>query len=143
MIFLAALLAVEPLDIEMTPQDKKKTGVFKLRDHEKATLQQWIDSRYEKRSEPLAQRSAPIVKPSISENFQNGAFIKLSDGSLWNIRPQDTPITQGWITSVEIMIAPSKDPEYPYKLTNTLTGSSVLAKKASALPSVKPVQPKP
>jgi hypothetical protein len=132
--FLAALLAVEPLDLEMTPQDKKKTGVFKLRDNEKASLQQWIDSRYEKRAEPLALQAKPSAKPFLSENYYNGQYIRLSDGSLWNIRPQDTPITQGWITSVEILIAPSSDPDYPYKLTNTLTGSSVLAKKASELP---------
>lgn len=134
-LLLATLLAVESIDLEMTPQDKKNTGVFKLRDKEKATLQQWIDSRYEKRAHPLAQKPPILTKPTISENFYNGQYIRLSDGSLWNIRPQDTPITQGWITSVEIIIEPSQDPEYPNKLTNTLTGSSVLAKKATELPS--------
>jgi hypothetical protein len=133
-LLLATLLAVEVIDLDMTPQDKKSTGVFKLRDKEKARLQQWIDSHYEKRAQPLAQKPPILVKPMISENFYNGKYIRLSDGSLWNIRPQDTPITQGWITSVEIIIEPSQDPDYPNKLTNTLTGSSVLAKKATELP---------
>lgn len=137
MIFLLLpLLAVEPLDLEMTPQDKKKTGVFKLREAEKAHLQQWIDSRYEKREVPLAQAPVP-AKPELSENFYNGKFIRLSDGSLWQVRPQDTAITQGWITPVEIRVAPSSDPEYPFKLSNSLTGSSVLAKKIEELPGTK------
>jgi len=133
-LLLATLLAVETIDLDMNPQDKKNTGVFKLRDKEKATLQQWIDSRYEKRAQPLAQKPPILAKPMITENFYSGQYIRLSDGSLWNIRPQDTPITQGWITSVEIIIEPSQDPDYPNKLTNTLTGSSVLAKKATELP---------
>jgi hypothetical protein len=133
-LLLTALLAVETIDLDMTPQDKKSTGVFKLRDKEKATLQQWIESRYEKRAQPLAQKPPILAKPMITENFYSGKYIRLSDGSLWNIRPQDTPITQGWITSVEIIIEPSQDPDYPNKLTNTLTGSSVLAKKVTELP---------
>lgn len=129
--------------LEMTPQEKKKTGVFKLREHEKETLQLWIDNHYEKRSEPLVMAQTPqkVSKPSISENFNNGKFIRLSDDSLWEIRDQDRPITQSWITSVEIKIAPSQNPDYPYQLTNTLTGSSVLAKKASELPKSQPASP--
>jgi len=132
---LASLLAVESIDLSMTPQDKKKTGVFKLQAQEKAFLQAWIDSHYEKRDEPLAQTTPPkATKPYLSESFYNGRYVRLSDDSLWNIRPQDTPITQSWISSVEILVEPSQNTDYPYKLTNTLTGSSVLAKKATALP---------
>jgi len=135
---LAAVLAVEAIDLEMTPQEKKKTGVYKLRDQEKAALQQWIENRYEKRQEPLAQNIEPTTKPSLSENFYNGRFLKLSDGTLWNVRPQDTAISQSWITPVEVIITQSQDSVYSYKITNTLTGSSVLAKKVSSLPTTKP-----
>jgi hypothetical protein len=134
-LLLSTLLAVEAIDLEMTPQDKKKTGVFKLRDQEKATLQAWIDSKYEKRAIALEQKPVPATKPSVSENFYNGRYIRLSDGSLWNIRPQDTAVTQGWITSAEILITPSQDPAYPNKLTNTITGSAVLAKQVEELPT--------
>ncbi len=137
-LLLSALLAVEAIDLEMTPQDKKKTGVFKLRDQEKATLQAWIDSRYEKRATALNQKAVPATKPSVTEIFYNGKYVRLSDGSLWNIRPQDTPLTQSWISSPEIIISSSQDATYPYKLTNTLTGSSVFAKKAAELPATNP-----
>lgn len=137
------LMALEPMDLEMTPQDKKKTGVFKLSKKEKASLQGWIDNNYEKRSQPLTTPPPKTPKPNLSENLYNGSYIRLSDNTLWNIRPQDTPITQGWITPVEIVVTPSQDQKYPYRLTNSLTGSSVLAKKATQLPTPKPgdVQP--
>ena len=70
----------------------------------------------------------------ISENLYNGRYIRLSDQSTWEINPDDTPLTQGWITPVEIVVSQSGDPQYPYKLTNSLTGSSVKAQKVSKLP---------
>lgn len=124
-----ALIAAEVLDFEMTPQEKKQTGVAKLSEKEKNALQTWIDNHYAKRSSPL-QAATPTSRPQISENLRNGQVIRLSDGSLWNIRPQDTLITQSWITPVDILISQSGDPDYPYKLTNSLTGSSALAKKS-------------
>jgi hypothetical protein len=72
--------------------------------------------------------------PVLQENLKNGHYIRLSDNSLWEINPSDTPITQGWITAVEIKVAPSQDTAYPFTLTNTLTGSSVKARKAQSLP---------
>jgi len=69
----------------------------------------------------------------LQENLKNGRYIRLSDGTLWNIRPQDTSITQSWITPAEIIVSQSGDPNYPYKLTNSLTGSSVRAQKAQSV----------
>ena len=128
------LLAIEPLDLEMNVQDKKRTGIFKLSEKEKTALQGWIDNHYAKREEPLAAPAPKTPKPTLSENLNSGSYIRLSDDSLWNIRPEDTPITQGWISAVEIVITPSGDPKYPFKLTNSLTGSSVLARKATQVP---------
>lgn len=76
-------------------------------------------------------------RPIVSEVLQSGHYLRLSDGSLWNIRSQDTPLSHSWITAVEIIITPSGDPEYPFKLTNSLTGSSVLAKKVEKIPPTK------
>jgi hypothetical protein len=124
-----ALFAAEILDFDMTPQEKKQTGIAKLSEKEKNALQTWIDNHYTKRSTPL-QATAPTSRPQISENIRNGQAIRLTDGTLWTIRPQDTLLTQSWITPVDILVSQSGDPTYPYKLTNSLTGSSVLAKKS-------------
>ena len=130
-----SLLASEVLDFDMSPIEKKQTGVNKLTDKQKAALQHWIDNHYTKRDVPLAN-TAPKQRPTISELVQNGRFVRLSDNTLWAIAPQDVSITQGWVTPVEIIVAPSGDSEYPFKLTNTLTGSTVRAKKAEAVTQV-------
>ena len=76
--------------------------------------------------------------PLIQESLNNGRFIRLSDNSLWEINPKDTPITQSWITPAEIIIAPSDDATYPFRLTNSITGSSVLARRTTAIPKTPP-----
>ena len=120
----------------MTAQEKKETGVYKLTEPQKASLQQWIDNHYEKRAAPLATKAAKS-RPVVSEVLQNGRYLRLSDGSLWNVRSEDTPISQSWITAVELIISPSSDPDYPSKLTNSLTGSSVRAKKVEKISPLK------
>lgn len=110
------LLAAEILDHNMTAQEK------------------WVDI-----NPSFKQVAANVSKsrPTVSEVLQSGHYLRLSDGSLWNIRSQDTPLSHSWITAVEIIITPSGDPEYPFKLTNSLTGSSVLAKKVEKIPPTK------
>ena len=89
----------------------------------------------------LSQTSAATAekKPAIvNESLNNGQFIRLSDGTLWEIHPGDRSITQSWISAVAINVVPSNDPNYPFRLTNSLTGSSVLARHATSLPKTEP-----
>ncbi len=122
------LLAAQMIDFDMTSDEKRQTGIYKLSDKEKSQLQNWIDNHYVKRDQPV--NNTPAEKGILQENLKSGSMIRLSDGSLWSIHPKDTPVTQSWITPVEIFVSPGTDPDYPYKLTNSLTGSSVRAKKA-------------
>lgn len=121
-------LAAELLDLEMDSGERKKTGVCKLSDKEKASLHRWIDAHYKKRDVPL-QQDPSDKHGQIEANLFNGRQIRLSDKTSWNIHPSDTPISQGWITPVDIIVSSSNDTEYPYILTNSLTGSSILAQK--------------
>jgi len=130
-LIASTLLAAQAIDYDMTADEKKQTGIYKLNDKEKGALQNWIDNHYTKRSEPVKQTAQE--KGVLQENLKNGRYIRLSDGTLWNIRPQDTSITQSWITPAEIIVSQSGDPNYPYKLTNSLTGSSVRAQKAQSV----------
>lgn len=125
----SSILGAEALDFDMSAQERKQTGVYKLTSKEKASLQKWIDAHYEKREEPLASnmREKHAV---LSENLRSGRYIRLSDGTLWEVSPNDTTISQGWITPVEIIVTQSTNSAYPYKLTNSLSGSSVSARKA-------------
>lgn len=120
--------AAELFDLEMDPRERKRTGVSKLTDKEKASLHRWIDARYQKREEPLMLDTID-KHGQLEANLYNGRQIRLSDHTTWNIRPCDTSVSQGWITPVDIIVSPSDDPEYPYILTNSLTGSSIHAQK--------------
>ena len=124
-----SLFSAEILDQEMSKQEKKQTGVYKLTDKEKASLLRWIDNHYEKRSQPLENQISG-KHAMLDENLQNGKMIKLSDDTVWSIHPKDTLISQSWITPVEIIVSQSGDPQYPYKLTNSVTNSSIRAKQA-------------
>ncbi len=132
LLAMTHILAAEALDHEMTSQEKKSTGVYKLSDKEKAALQKWIDAHYERREAPEEQ--GDLGTWMLQENLRNGRYIRLANGSLWNIHPSDTNLAQGWITPVDIAVTQSGDPEYPFKLTNTVTGTSLRARKAQAIP---------
>lgn len=129
----AAASIIGAFDADMSVQEMKQTGMAKLSAQEKMALQNWIETRYSKR-EVIAQNLSgkKNLPPTLSENLKNGHYIRLSDNSLWEINPSDTPITQGWITPVEIKISASDDSSYPYNLTNSLTGSTVKARKAES-----------
>ena len=113
--------------IFMTPQEKEKTGLSKLTKKEQTALEDWVYNNYEKRAYPLFASKQAGRRPHIEENFNGGRHIRLSDDTSWKIHPSDTPVAQGWITPVEIGISDSGETEYPCRLTNSLTGSSIRA----------------
>ncbi len=139
-MFTILLALTAAFDAGMSVQEMKQTGMTKLSAQEKMALQEWIEGHYAKKE--IAQNSNKTV-PSLQENLNNGRYIRLTDNSLWEIRQSDTPITQGWITPVEIKVSQSDDSAYPYNLTNTLTGSSVKARKAQAVPASTAMPPPP
>jgi hypothetical protein len=122
---------------DMTPDERRSTGIDKLSSQERKQLQAWINKNYVKRPGSDVAGSYP----TISEVLGSGTYVKLSDGSLWKIHPGDVPITQGWITPVEIIVEQSGSSDYPYTLTNSLTGSKVRAQSANQVPSNLMQQP--
>lgn len=130
-LLLCLPIATELLDLEMSRDDKRKTGVHKLTEKQKGSLQEWIDNHYEKRAEPLAIPK-PLKKPTVAQLEYNDkdTVIHLSDTTHWKIRPKDAPVAKGWINpDVGIIVHKSSDSDYPILLTNPLSGSSVHAKE--------------
>lgn len=125
-ILMAVAMA---FDSNMSEEEMKRTGVSKLTIQERAALQEWIEEHHSKKLVTQNKKTGPLVQ----EVLKNGRYVRLSDNSLWEIDTPDRPITQGWITPTEIKVAPSNDPDYPNTLTNTLTGSTVKARKAQSV----------
>ncbi len=70
-----------------------------------------------------------VVSLYLSENIDNGKQIQLSDGSTYEIAPDDVIRSALWIFPLPIEIQASDDPDYPIKLINSNLGSSVKAKR--------------
>ena len=69
---------------------------------------------------------------SIEENLHGGKVLVLSDGSTWEVAPQDLTISQSWILPVPLKIEKSNNTSYPYRIINTNSNSSVLARPISS-----------
>ncbi len=125
---LAAAIA---FDSSMSEEEMRETGVTKLTIQERAALQEWIEDHHSKKLVTQNKKAGPVIQ----EVLKAGRYVRLTDNSLWEIDTPDRPITQSWITPSEIKIAPSNDPEFPNTLTNTLTGSTVKARKVHSIAS--------
>lgn len=81
----------------------------------------------------LGQNESPERKEQLylSMNIGEGDKLELSDGSTYQLDPQDKLFASYWITPIPIMLSESKDPDYPVKITNLNTGTSVNGKKIS------------
>jgi len=123
--------------IEMSEKELRKTGVYKLSPSEKTELKNWILENYNPKERKVKSRSTTSYKqlPSISGVSSDGNFIKLEDGTNWQIYPEDKPISSGWLTPAPIKVEYQGEGDYPYNLTNTVTESTVRARKITHIPS--------
>lgn len=120
------------LDDVMSPEEQKKTGINHLTAAEKQELEKWLNENFTfKLPEAAAQPDLPKKELYLSENINNGKQLRLSDGSVYEIAPDDLVRTSFWITPFQIKIVPSQDPNYPYQIINTNTGTAVKAKQVS------------
>lgn len=140
----SSLLAATNLDQQMTLQEKQQTGVVNLTLKQKQTLAAWIDNHYTPTSD--MQPTHPSQQPgphapaqehalTLSVNSQNGQQLLLSDGSRWQIHPQDVKTSSIWLTPITVGIKRGTDPNYPYIITNISTNQSVRAKQISPAPT--------
>ena len=63
--------------------------------------------------------------------IDGGSFVKLEDGSLWQISPLDTITSALWLPISDIVVIEGNDLGYPYKLINTDDRESVNARRLS------------
>lgn len=135
----------DSMNTHMNDQDQQNTGVHKLTPQEQKALQQWINTHHDLKnsngstngngtgsylSDPknLVDQAA-----SVSQVMRAGAYVELTDNTLWEINPADRSITMSWISPVPIYVKPNQDQNYPYLLVNSVTSSKVRAKKVTSM----------
>ncbi|HSW86958.1 MAG TPA: hypothetical protein VLG49_05605 [Rhabdochlamydiaceae bacterium] len=119
------------LDDVMSKDEQHLTGVYYLTHNQRAELEAWLNQNFDLKPKP-SPREIPKEELTLAENINNGHQLRLSDGSVYQIAPADVPRASGWITPFPIQIVPSGDMDYPFKIVNKNTGSSLKAKLISA-----------
>jgi len=125
---IVPIFAKVVFDDRMTHEDMDRTGVGELNYSQQMALQDWINENYEQKQE---KPKKGIEQLFISLNIEEGAKLELSDGSLYDIDPDDRLYSSFWVTPIPISLGQSKNKEYPVKITNMNTGTSVNGKEIS------------
>jgi len=85
--------------------------------------------------EKAASQSSTSIIPGVitanywlKEKIDNGQYLLLNDGSLWEVSLLDRITTILWLSLDKITIVSSNDLQYPFLLVNTSRGESVKAR---------------
>lgn len=143
------LLAAAPvsglflLDDVMTQEEQQKTGIARLTAEEKQELTLWLNLTFIPKPQQAAASTPSKATENLylSENIDNGKRLRLNDGSLYEISPEDEGLTGFWITPFPIKITESHDPNYPYLIINVNTGTGVKAKQITPPTVIPPAHP--
>lgn len=127
LLYSNKVLGVMRLSEVMTVDEQKKTGVAGLNDVQKKELENWINNKF-----TLKTATASTQPIYLQQNIQSGAQLMFSDGSIYEVAPTDRSKTVFWLTPIVITIEASNDPNYPAKITNTLSKVSVNGKMIKA-----------
>lgn len=122
------LAAQIQLDEVMTRQQMQQTGINRLNFSQRMALQEWINDNFEPKENALGNQKEQLF---LSLNINDGQKLELSDGKTYEIAPEDRLYTMYWITPIPVMLGRSNDSQYPIRITNMNTGTSVNAKEIS------------
>ena len=128
-LYTSNVLGTMRLNEVMSMDEQKKTGVATLTDAQKKQLESWINEKFVLKPTTMTAASSSTY---LEQNIQSGAQLVFSDGSIYEIAPTDRSKTVFWLTPIAVTIEPSGDPNYPSKITNTLTKVSVIGKMVRA-----------
>ena len=65
---------------------------------------------------------------TIVENLHNGKVLKLNNGTLWEVAPQDVELTEIWIFPFPLKLEKSNNVHYPYYLVNLHSKTKILVR---------------
>ena len=126
---LCTLLASTSLSLEsmMSPEEKEQTGYNSLSSKEKQALDTWMQNH-------CLPNHSPEETLSLSVNVHYGKELILSDGSHWEVHPEDRKISSVWLTPFPLQIQTLASPssEYPDLLINLSSEEKVKVKPISS-----------
>ena len=117
----------------MNASELQATGLNKLNSKQQAALSNWVSSWAEAQSlkeQNLGQ--GKIASNAVSAVVGNGHYVKLGDGSVWNVSPNAWIYTYYWQQGDTIKVGKSLDTLFQYSLTNENYNQTINAQKGSS-----------
>ncbi len=105
--------AAVDLDSSMTSEEKKSTGYDSLTKQQKKELNLWLT-----KNTTLVKKSPEQTTLSLNINIEGGKELILSDGTKWEVAPEDQSISALWLTPVPLKLLANPSAEYPNLLVN-------------------------
>ncbi len=127
LLIQAALHAEFYLNEVMPREVQKKSGVAELTYHQRLALEKWLNETFVlKNPQETTKKDESLY---LSQNIDHGKKLELSDGSLWEVAPDNVERASFWILPFPLYFVKNNDPldnnEFPLKLINQNTGLGV------------------
>lgn len=104
----------------MSVEDQRKTGVLGLKQRQKMELAKWlVDHGY------YEAEKTNSSDDNLTLTMNDKKDLQLSDGSLWEVAPEDVAISSTWGSNAQVLLERTKNPLYPYNLLNLKTKEKV------------------
>lgn len=65
---------------------------------------------------------------TISQTTNDGHYVTLSDGSKYEVYPDDREISAGWLVPADVVVRSRRGNNYPFSITNEWTNTSIRAR---------------
>ncbi|MCH9632161.1 MAG: hypothetical protein S4CHLAM6_04900 [Chlamydiae bacterium] len=116
----------------MSPNERQMTGLNQLNSKQQAALSNWVSSWAEAQSlKAKSQGQGQLASNAVSAVVGNGHYVKLGDGSVWNVSPNAWIYTYYWQQGDIIKVGKSLDTLFQYSLTNENYNQTINAQKGS------------
>lgn len=123
----------------MSVAEQERTGVYNLTVPQRLELEKWLNQYFVPKTQAqMPTGSNPLPSPEGETRPSNltfdliidgGRYVQLSDGTLWEIAPEDRKKTSLWLVSFPIEINDSGSLDYPKLLIDQNTKDAVRAKQ--------------
>lgn len=119
--------SAQPMNLKsaMSAKEQKAAGLNRLSPSQLKNLNEWVHTYVQN------QQTQPesVGKNQVSTIMNQGQYLKLGGGEVWNVNPNAWIYTYYWQKGDPISVTKSNDLLFPILLTNEKTGQSVGAQK--------------
>lgn len=132
-LLIPLLLQARTVSIDtIMPQNvQKETGVNELTPKQQTALALWLEDHIDKTTTAKINKSTL----TISQNIDNGTYLILSDGSMWQIDPTTKNVSSVWLLPFPIKLRRSSVKAYPTQIIDKNSGVYVNALRIEKMPS--------